>query len=138
MNDDTQETDGAQAEASGAQAIAQDLETLRRLAARLHRLAPMADEHVLRVILGKREALLDSIRTRLAQAPAPAEPDVSKPAASEIGEPEQRQFARTLAEITALDRESEGLLKKRSGDTAAEIQKLRAGRHWRESSQRWT
>lgn len=115
---------GSASESAPAQAMAQDFESLRKLALQLQRIAPTADESVLRAILGKREALLGAIRSRLAEAESAARP-------ADVGA--RRRFARAVDEISAMDRESARLLQERATAVAAEINKLRAGRKWRES-----
>lgn len=119
------ETGDAAPEMPHAQAIAQDLEALRKLAMQLQRMAASADDTVLRAILGKREALLDAIRSRLAESNA---------AAADSGA--RRRLSQTVAEIAEMDQQSARLLKERAVAVAAEIEKLRAGRKWRESCPR--
>jgi hypothetical protein len=119
------EATAAQAE-DAATEIAQDLESLRILAARFRHLAPTAQEHMLRAILGKREALLDAISTRLGRQAEPAD-------RADAGG-QKSAFAQALREVAAADRESASALRKRSDETAAEIQKLRAGKKWRQSN----
>ncbi len=131
---DSSRHDETRTDATGTQDIARDLATLRKLATRLHALASTADNGVLRAILGKREALLESISARLAAMPPPQREGATPP----IGEQERRLIAQALVEVTAMDRESESALRKRADEVAAEVRKLRAGRKWRESSQKWT
>jgi hypothetical protein len=117
----------AQADDGRAMEIAQDLKSLRLLAARFRHLAPTAQGHVLRAILGKREVLLESISTRLGRLTGPAGHG------ADLG-PKKTAFAQALGEVAAIDRESQGALRKRAEETAAEIQKLRAGKKWRQSN----
>lgn len=112
-----------------ADGIAEDLRSLRKLAVQLRRLAGSADDQVLRAILGKRESLLVGIRVELAAAAEKAE------SVKALANAEGRGFAQIVAEICAMDQESSQLLRKRADDVAADIQKVRAGRMWRQSCQ---
>ncbi len=94
---------------------------------------------MLRAILSKRESLLNSIKSLLSPAPdsehlseatpAPPTPETS----SQFG----RTIASTVAEIAAMDEESQRILRERAEKVAAEIQKLKAGKTWRESCPKW-
>ena len=119
----------AQAE-SPAKALASALTAFRKLALRLKRRAATADQQTFRAILGKREAILDSIRELVS-------PETATPVA-ELGQQEKRLVGKTLAEVATMDAESERIIRERAGKVAAEIQKLRAGRKWRETSKQWT
>ena len=116
----------APADDAQATEIAEDLEALRTLAARFRHLAPTAQERVLRAILGKREALLEAISTRLGRPEEPVE-------RAEAGA-RKTAFVQALSEVAALDRESERALGKRAENAAVEIQKLRAGKKWRQGN----
>jgi len=129
------EATATQADGGRATEIAQDLESLRMLAARFRHLAPTAQGRVLRVILGKREALLESISARLAR-PKDSGERADAGAALETARVPKSAFAQALGEVMALDRESEGALRKRCEEAAAGIQKLRAGIKWRQSNSR--
>ena len=123
------------ADATPTQELAQDLDELRTLAARLRHLAPTAGEPVLRALLGKREALLGSISTRLGQ-PTPSAKRAGAGATPEIAGAQSELFAQALREVAALDRESEAALRKRADEAAYEVLKLRAGKKWRQSNPR--
>jgi hypothetical protein len=123
------QTDKA-ADAAPAQAVAQELDELRILAARFRHLAPTAKEPVLRAILVKREALLGAISAGIGRLTQ------SKGAAPETASAQKSAFAEVLREVTALDRESQAVLRKRANDVADEVLKLRAGRKWRQSNSR--
>ena len=122
------------------EALMRDLCSLRRLASQLRRRAPTADDHMLRAIMGKREALLDSIRASL----GPASDDVETPRPASFSEElaltdrQEEVIVETVHEIAALDGEAERILKDRAGELAAEIRKLKAGRKSRESYAKWT
>ena len=132
-NDDTDKT----AQATRTEALVQNLGALRKLAAQLNSHATTADEQMLRAIINKREVLLNNIKSLLAVEPVdgePAEP-VSFSEQLETAGPEERDaITKTVAEIAAMDREAERFLKDRAEKVANEIQKIRAGRKWRESS----
>jgi len=121
-------------------ALVQDLRSLRRLASQLHRRAATIDSHMLRAIMGKREALLDSIRSCLAPGADPSRPPDPSSFAEELAlsAQEKEVIAETVHEIAVLDREAERLLRGRAEALAAEIQKLKAGRKSRESYRKWT
>jgi hypothetical protein len=121
------------ADSSHERMMAADLAELRDLAHRLKSVASTADDPMLRAILGKREALMDSIRARLAEAGAFEPPEV----ATDAGSDERRYLYDAVSEIVAMDRESARVLKDRADKVAAEIQKLRVGRQLRESARLW-
>jgi len=123
------------ADATPAQEIAQDLDELRTLAARFRHLAPTAGEPVLRAILFKREALLGAIGTRVAQLAQSAKAAGAGAAPETVGA-QSAAFARTLREVTDMDRESQAALRKRADEVADEVLKLRAGKKWRQSNPR--
>ena len=131
---------GERTQQEGADPIVADLCALRRLAAQLHKRASTAGDSMLRAILGKREALLNSIRARLSPAAGNAEEAPAERSADGAdASPERRgMIAKAVEEIAAMDRESERILGKRLAETTAEMRKLKAGRQWRESSQKWT
>ena len=135
----TNET-GEQTQAEAADPVVADLCALRRLAAQLHKRAATADDPMLRAILGKREALLNSIRAHLSPATGNAEdaPGECLADGADVSPERRRMIAKTVEEIAAMDRESERILGKRLAETTAEMRKLKAGRQWRESSQKWT
>jgi hypothetical protein len=124
------------ADATPAQEIAQELDELRTLAARLRRLAPTAQEPVLRALLGKREALLGSIGARVGRLTQSAK--CAAPAAPKTAGARNEVFSQTLREVMAMDRESEAALKKRSDASADQVLKLRAGKEWRQNNPQWT
>ncbi len=130
--DDSHETD--RKASSDTQLIATDVAALRNLAHQLKRMAPSADEHALRAILGKREALMDSIRRRLADKNAFEE---LQGVDNKVPVETHRLLYDVVSEILVLDRESARVLKQRAESVAAEIQKVRAGRKWRESAGLW-
>jgi len=120
--------------------VMEGLRSLRRLAVQLHRRAATADDHILRVIMGKREALLNSIAAHLASKAKGAENVSGKnlPPVSEMPPERRETIAKVVAEIVAMDKESEHVLRKRLSQTTEKMLKLKAGRKWRESVQKWT
>lgn len=126
--------------APAAEALVQDLRSLRRLASQLHRRASTADSHMVRVIMGKRELLLDSIRARVSRKPDDSETveDGSFADALELSAQEKEVIAETVHEIRKLDTEAQRILKGRSDKLGAEIRRLKAGKKSRECYRKWT
>ena len=120
-----------------ANPVLADVFALRRLATQMHKRAPGGDGHVLRAIMGKREALLGSIRSQLATEDADIADVALADCLPEMSAVQQQLIVETVAEIAAIDRDTERVLSGRMSETVAEMQKLRAGRKWRESSQTW-
>jgi hypothetical protein len=120
------------ADAMPTQEIAQNLDELRTLAARFRHLAPTAGEPVLRAILLKREALLGSIGTGVGRLTQSAK-GASAGAAPETANAQNAVFAQALREVMAMDHESQAALRKRAGEAADEVLKLRAGKKWRQN-----
>jgi len=88
-------------------------------------------------MMGKREALLDAIRSRLATDDVDIADVALADCLPEMSAAQQQLIVETVAEIAAIDRDTEHMLSGRMNETAAEIQKLRAGRKWRESNLTW-
>jgi len=107
---------------------------MRKLARQLNQMAPTADEHVLRAILGKREALMVSIRSLLAQSDTGRE--AIEPDGGAYAE-RKRSLREMVSEIARIDSESSRILAARSDEVAAEIRKMRAGKQWRENARSW-
>ena len=120
-----------------ANPVLADVFALRRLATQMHRRASGGEGHVLRAMMGKREALLNAIRSRIATEDADIADIALADCLPEMSAAQQQLIVETVAEIAAIDRDTERVLSGRMNETAAEIQKLRAGRKWRESSQIW-
>ena len=115
------------------------LSSLRELSAQLHKRAATADEHVLRAILGKRESILNGIRTLLSP-PADAKRHseaTPQPVPVNAAGAAEESFAENVKEIASMDEESQRILKERAEKVADEIQKIKAGRKWRESCPKW-
>jgi len=126
--------------AGPAEALVRDLRALRRLAGQMHRRAASADGHMLRAIIGKREALLTSIRGHVSAAPAalPAMPADAFGRALGLSAQEKEAISETLKEIMVLDAESDRILRSRAEELGAEIRHVKAGRKSRESYRTWT
>lgn len=119
---------------AGITTLAEDLVVLRNLAQQLHRMAPTADGPVIRAMLGRREALIGSIRARLAQSDALSDREQAK---ADLTSDERRSFREVISEIAEIDGRSARILTARSDDLAAEIRKVRAGKQWRENARSW-
>lgn len=109
--------------------VVSELSALRDLSQQLRSVAATAEDNVLRAILGKREALMGSIRVRLAEQ----EEEIAREGQSE----KKKEIFKTISEIVDMDRESARLLKERAAQAAEEIKKIRAGRQFRESTRQW-
>lgn len=120
-----------------ARSLVRDLRSLRRLAGQLHRRAATADGDRLRVIMGKREALLNAIRDRVEAADEDRDAE-SFAAELEVNAAEEEAIAETVREIAALDSAAEKILRDRTEELGADIRKLKAGRKSRESYRQWT
>ena len=101
----TKETVPQRQDASNA--VMDDLRSLRRLALRLQRRAASADEPMLRALLGKREALLNSLSARL------GEPHSDGAPLSGLPESHREAIARTIEEIAAMDHKTRRALQAR-------------------------
>jgi len=113
-------------------AMAQELSALRNLTLKLHARAAHGDPKYLRTIAARREAVLDHIKEMLPGDDGDADLDESLSAA------EKKLVRDAVAEIQALDTKTELILRERSGKIADELQKLRAGKRFRDSSRRWS
>jgi len=120
-----------------ARSLVRDLRSLRRLAGQLHRRAATADEHRLRAIMGKREALLEAIRDRVESADETADRE-SFAAQLDASAAEKEAIAETVREIAVLDSAAEKILRDRAEELGAGIRKLKAGKKSRESYRQWT
>ena len=130
----------ADAESAEDHALVQDLRALRKLAEQSHRRAATADGSMLRAIMGKREALLDAIRGRVATKDEPPDPPETTGFARELEltARDKEEIAQTVKEIAVLDSEVERILRTRADELGAEIQKLKAGKKSRECYKQWT
>lgn len=120
-----------------ARSLVRDLRSLRRLAGQLHRRAATADEHRIRAIMGKREALLDAIRDRIESADNASDAE-SFAMQLEVNAAEKETLAETVREIAVLDSAAEKILRDRAEELGADIRKLKAGKKSRESYRQWT
>jgi hypothetical protein len=129
---ETDTTKRANGDAAESSEVAAELSELRDLSQQLRNVAATAEDHVLRAILGKREALMGSIRARLGEEGAPEESGADSGQAAN-----GKLVFDTMIEIVDMDRESTRVLKARSAQVAEEIRKIRAGRKFRESARLW-
>jgi len=120
-----------------ASALVRDLRALRRLAGQMRRKATSADDAMLRKMLHKREALLNSVRAGLSASDGERASN-SSDREIHLGPEDKAAIAETVQAIAVLDMEAEHILKGRAKNLAGEIQKLKAAKKSRESYRKWT
>lgn len=133
MEHEAQQSSIAEERQERARAVAQELSTLRNLTLKLQARAAHGDPKYLRTIAARREAVLDHIKEMLPGDDGDAaDPDDS------LSAEEKKLVSDAVAEIQAMDTQTELILRERSGKIADELQKLRAGKRFRDSSRRWS
>ena len=132
MTQEARQTDSEKERQERARAVAQELSALRNLTLKLHARAAHGDPKYLRTIAARREAVLDHIKEMLPGDDGDADLDDS------LSADEKKLVRDAVAEIRALDTKTELVLRERSGKIADELQKLRAGKRFRDISRRWS
>ncbi len=133
MEHEAQQSSIAEERQERARAVAQELSVLRNLTLKLQARAAHGDPKYLRTIAARREAVLDHIKEMLPGDDGDAaDPDDS------LSTEEKELVREAVAEIQAMDTQTELILRERSGKIADELQKLRAGKRFRDSSRRWS
>jgi len=120
-------------QAGSVSALVKEFAALQRLARQLQQRAAEGDIHALHGILSRREAVLASIRKSVVALEENHRSEEGSPA-PDLDDKTRQEIAQRLRDVAGLDAASRQILEERAAAIAAEIQKIKAGRKWRESS----
>jgi len=125
-------------DAERSRALTQELHALKALTEKLHRRAPHGQPHALRALVAQREAVIENLKDILNLSPEGADTSALARAIAPLSADEKSRVHAAIAEIKAVNTQTELILRDRAENMAEEMQKLRAGRKLRTANRSWT